>query len=281
MKLNTATYDYLRKKSIGTPRAAISYEIWLRRLSHFVGDIELHNISDVKITEFMMFVKEKWSPKTLEYCSAVLTNFAKKYHLDWEVKVRRQRAQSHEPVTPETHKKILDLLPTNEYKYLQRNIIVRILHESGCRISECLAINVIDLNPDNNYVNVETRKTIKDRRIFWSQETHRLIFDRYLPIRMEINRGDALFVGFLTTGEYSNRLTQRSVERWYEGFSKVLGIKVVPHGERHGKAHDILDKSGSLADVMNILGHTTLASTTRYTGYGGKEMEEKANKFLS
>jgi site-specific recombinase XerC len=197
------------------------------------------------------------------------------------VKVRRQRAQSHEPVTPETHKKILDLLPTNEYKYLQRNIIVRILHESGCRISECLAINVIDLNPDNNYVNVETRKTIKDRRIFWSQETHRLIFDRYLPIRMELNRGDALFVGFLTTGEYSNRLTQRSVERWYEGFSKVLGIKVVPHGERHGKAHDILDKSGSLADVMNILGHTTLASTTRYTGYGGKEMEEKANKFLS
>jgi site-specific recombinase XerD len=43
--------------------------------------------------------------------------------------------------------------------------------------------------------------------------------------------------------------------------------------------HDIITQGGSAADVMNILGHATLASSSIYTMMTGKELENRYRTF--
>jgi site-specific recombinase XerD len=43
--------------------------------------------------------------------------------------------------------------------------------------------------------------------------------------------------------------------------------------------HDIISQGGSSSDVMNILGHATLASSSIYTMMTGKELENRYNIF--
>jgi site-specific recombinase XerD len=51
------------------------------------------------------------------------------------------------------------------------------------------------------------------------------------------------------------------------------------HSFRHHMGHDIITQGGSAADVMNILGHATLASSSIYTMMTGKELENRYNLF--
>ena len=52
------------------------------------------------------------------------------------------------------------------------------------------------------------------------------------------------------------------------------------HSFRHHRGHHIIKSGGSTSDVMNILGHSSVQSTTIYTMMRGKELEERARLFL-
>ncbi len=45
--------------------------------------------------------------------------------------------------------------------------------------------------------------------------------------------------------------------------------------------HSIIKQGGSTADVMNILGHSSLESSSVYTLMMNKELEERYRKFQS
>ena len=51
------------------------------------------------------------------------------------------------------------------------------------------------------------------------------------------------------------------------------------HSFRHHMGHDIISQGGSAADVMNILGHASLSSSSIYTMMTGKELEDRYNVF--
>ena len=283
MKLSQACVDYILRKQYETKYAASRYSVWINRFMQKIGEDRLvEKITHAEITDFMLWVKENWAPKTLEYCAAILQNFSYKNNLNWNIKVRRQRANSYTPVTEEDHQKILTSLPTNEFRSLQKNIVCRILHESGCRISELCAIDLTDLNVQQNWAEVQTAKTTNENRIFWSHETHDLLYKKYMPLRVQIPRDtQALFLGIYgTRDEYTKRIHRRTIERWYGAFSLLLGHKIVPHGERHGKAHRILDLGGTVADVQLVLRHTNPLSSHKYLNYGGKELENRVGRFL-
>jgi len=86
----------------------------------------------------------------------------------------------------------------------------------------------------------------------------------WLPIRTELARAaeKALFVG-----KSGKRITPRSIERRLASHAVTEGVgrHVHPHMLRHSFASHVLQSSGDLRAVQEMLGHASIASTQVYT----------------
>jgi len=282
--------EYLLWKSQHSPHTLKPYMLWLNRFKDYVRKTELQEINRKDIVDFSIHIKNKYSERTHEFAMAILHGFFKFWHEEDNrvlspnlVVVPSYRRKIMPVITEEIFKKLLDALPIYEYISLQRHIILRMLWESGCRISELLSIDLPNINFEKCCAVIETRKTSVRRRIFWSEATNELLIKKYMPIRREVKRDShALFIGFYNSGEYSNRLNPRQVQRTIENLRTELCIseKITPHSFRHGKAHFMLEHGASVVDIQQILGHVSPNSSFAYLQYQGTELERRAKKFL-
>lgn len=193
-------------------------------------------------------------------------------------------AKSHRAISEEEFKRMVGIIPINEYKSLRDVIIIRMLWDTGVRVSELIDIDITQIDGRKHSMVIQTKKTGKMRIIVWSEETHELLM-RYLPIRSELrhlNRTSALFVGQNKGGGWSARLTSRSIQRIVKFYATQSGLKekVSPHSFRHGWAHKRRDQNAPLAFIQRGLGHINPVSTFIYEQYNDKEFERNANTYL-
>ena len=140
--------------------------------------------------------------------------------------------------------------------------IIELLYSSGLRLSELVALDISDLDLDSALVRV-TGKGAKTRVLpvgsmarealrNWLQERHSL------PDRGET----ALF-----TGIRGKRLTPRAVQLRLQVWSRRQGLPegVHPHMLRHSFASHLLESSGDLRAVQELLGHADISTTQVYT----------------
>ncbi len=86
----------------------------------------------------------------------------------------------------------------------------------------------------------------------------------WLPVRASLPNADAKA---LFLGRSGKRITPRSIERRLAGWAiqQGLGRHVHPHMLRHSFASHVLQSSGDLRAVQEMLGHASIASTQVYT----------------
>ena len=66
--------------------------------------------------------------------------------------------------------------------------------------------------------------------------------------------------------------------RKYSGRAKIPYVNA--HSFRHRVGHHIIKSGGSSADVMNILGHSSVQSTAIYTMMSDVELEKRYRYFM-
>jgi integrase/recombinase XerC len=138
-----------------------------------------------------------------------------------------------------------------------------LLYSSGLRLSELVSLDWpggLDLAAGEVTVTGKRKKT----RTVPVGDKARAALEAWLALRPQLLRGEeaALFLG-----RNGTRLTPRQVEsrlaQWAQ--RQGLGVHVHPHMLRHSFASHVLQSSGDLRAVQEMLGHASIAATQIYT----------------
>ena len=166
-----------------------------------------------------------------------------------------ERIQESAYMTPSEVQGILDdLYSLDTQRSLRTAIVVEILHQSACRVSEILGATHEDVTPQKDRVEVKVcGKNSKIRTVFLSDFVYEMI-------RSTFGKSGPLLVN-----EQGRAMTRHGVHQQILYVSKkYLGRKLGPHALRHSKAMEMLGRGVSIKKVSSYLGHSDVATTLRY-----------------
>jgi integrase/recombinase XerC len=140
--------------------------------------------------------------------------------------------------------------------------LFELAYSSGLRVSELTGLDVGSIDANTGEVRV-TGKGSKTRIV--PVGAHALeALAAWLPVRDKLAKpGEkALFLG-----RSGRRLAPREVQRHIKRWAALAGldVDVHPHMLRHSFASHVLQSSGDLRAVQEMLGHASIASTQVYT----------------
>ncbi len=153
-------------------------------------------------------------------------------------------------------------LPGDEPLDLRDQAIMELLYSSGLRLAELVSVNLTDLDLQDAMLEV-TGKGSKTRRLPVGRKALEAM-ERWLQVRPSLAAGDeqALFVS-----QRGRRLNPRTVQSRLAKRALEQGSPrhVHPHLLRHSFASHLLESSGDLRAVQELLGHADISTTQIYT----------------
>ena len=143
---------------------------------------------------------------------------------------------------------------------LRNKSILLLLYGCGLRISEALNLNYSDIGNQEHLV--IKGKGNKERIVPIMYYIKKNI-DLYVSnCPKEFEPDDPLFIG-KRLGRLSPRIIQYALEKIRQNLS--LPETATPHALRHSFATHLLESGGDLRTIQELLGHTSLSTTQKYT----------------
>jgi integrase/recombinase XerC len=145
--------------------------------------------------------------------------------------------------------------------------ILELLYASGLRVSELTGLNLADVEHKEKMLRV-LGKGNKERIVPFGSKAEQAL-EAYSPVRDAILRKagrkgnvEAVFLNHVGT-----RLTPRSVARIVKKYVRLVNANwdLHPHSLRHAFATHLLADGADLRAIQELLGHSSLSTTQRYT----------------
>lgn len=151
-------------------------------------------------------------------------------------------------------------VPTDAPLGLRDRALLELFYSSGLRLSELCALRWRDLDVASGLVNV-LGKGNKQRRVPVGSHARRALEEW----RGESRPADAAAMVF--PGRHGAQISARAVQIRIKQLAQRQGLfkHVHPHMLRHSFASHILESSGDLRGVQELLGHSDIATTQIYT----------------
>ena len=139
---------------------------------------------------------------------------------------------------------------------------LELTYAAGLRVAEVVSLDVRGIDLERRTMRV-IGKGNKERVVPFGRPAAEAV-EAWLARRPELaseSSGDALFLG-ARGGRVDPRTLRESLHR----LTAQAGVKdVAPHGLRHSAATHLLEGGSDLRTVQEILGHSSLQTTQRYT----------------
>lgn len=164
-------------------------------------------------------------------------------------------------------KKLVKWKPKSKHNR-RLHLLMLMMLDTGCRVTEALTLRVADIDFDNLLVRLDG-KARKQRLVPISGELRKAIY-RYIAER-QIESHDLLFA--TRTGTVWNR---RNVLRAVKQVCRNLGFEPparTVHAFRHTFAVNYLRRGGSVFHLQKVLGHTTLEMSRRYSNLDTHDLQ--------
>ena len=141
--------------------------------------------------------------------------------------------------------------------------ILTLLLRTGIRVSECVSLDVSDINFKENSMCV-VRKGHKEHILYFDEVTKAALTD-YLEIErpryIESKDEKALFMS-----TRKSRMAVRSVQEMVDKYAKVAvsNKKISPHKMRSTYGTALYNKTGDIRLVADVLGHSDINTTAKH-----------------
>ena len=180
------------------------------------------------------------------------------------------------PVDEAVH--LADYTDPNDDAWLEARdeAMVELLYGSGLRVGELVGLDVVAsdaaLRAGRGWIDlpsaeVQVQGKGSKRRTVPIGHPALAALERWLAVRGQVNTVGEGAAQALFIGRYGTRLTPQSIWQRLQRRSRLAALPapVHPHMLRHSFASHLLQSSGDLRAVQELLGHASIATTQVYT----------------
>lgn len=161
---------------------------------------------------------------------------------------------------------------------LRMNAIVHLLHHSGCRIAELLALDIEDIDLAEGRFQV-VGKGNKQRSCYFGYMAAEAL-NKYIKYERH-DTVNALFTAQQPVTKVVSRISYRTVHEYWRKlityYPELVGIRI--HDLRHTFATERVGLMG-IEELRALMGHESIQTTLRYQKVTSARAEEVAHKAL-
>lgn len=268
--------DHLRYERQLSPNTLSNYSRDLQRIQSWSVEQELRSWNHLTPHQVRTYVSQRHrsgiSGKSLQRELSTLRSFFK--YLLREGEVENNPAQGIR--APKTTRKLPPTLDADQISALLeaasddpleiRDLaMIELFYSSGLRLSELVSINLGDIDREDATLEV-TGKGNKSRRVPVGSKALKALEAwekvRHLLAQAAEPAEPALFVSKRGTRIHPRTIEQR-LKRW--AVKQGANRNIHPHMLRHSFASHLLESSGDLRAVQELLGHADISTTQIYT----------------
>ena len=175
----------------------------------------------------------------------------------------------------------------NELLWQSRDeCLFKMMYSSGCRISEITNLKLSDFM-DNYHSAIVTGKGNKQRRVFFGEEARNALARYYQDRKKVMAENHIEKVGVNTDTKPMGFINQKGEPISVAGIRYIItrysGVEgtnhhVNPHAFRHTFATTMLNNGADVRIVQEMLGHSSISTTQRYTHVTTEKLIEIYNK---
>ncbi|HFD13858.1 MAG TPA: integrase [Epsilonproteobacteria bacterium] len=260
--LSEAFLEYLYDVRGYSEHSIITYEVALRQMievSHFSTEDSVYTLD---ITPFRFNIVKN-NKKTIVKKLSAIRSFVK--YMEDQCLMPIKLLGDETIKVPQSLPKPIEenyIIEVLHKANLEENLLISMLYGLGLRISELSGLKLSDIK--EKWVQVHGKGN-KVRELPLLPELHTLIVhykEMRHPKMYLFEKGNAS----MNSAQLRYILTK---------LFKAQGIKATPHQLRHSFATHLLNHGARIADVSELLGHETMATTQVYTKLGSvKKMQE-------
>lgn len=164
-----------------------------------------------------------------------------------------------EVLSPEDVSQLLNFKPGDSLE-IRDLAIIELIYSSGLRVSEAANINLEDFEEEMSFLRI-LGKGSKTRLVPIGRYAKAAIENWILERSKFSGESSALFINLK-----GSRLTVRSIQLRLKRLALKQGLAPIhPHMLRHSFATHMLESSGDLRTIQELLGHSSLSTTQIYT----------------
>jgi site-specific recombinase XerD len=161
---------------------------------------------------------------------------------------------------------------TDPYLLCRNYTMIAVLYATGIRREELARLKLSDIDERGTVLHV-IGKGNKARLAPLGEETHADL-RRYLESREDLIDGLGVTTPYLFLNKQGVQLTVRSIDRVVRTYGLRRGMDFTPHTLRHSFATHLLENGADLRLIKEILGHSSLSTTQKYTHVTAEVMKK-------
>ena len=159
---------------------------------------------------------------------------------------------------------LLERIDADDPASARDRAILELLYAGGLRVSELVALDQDDLDLNGMVARV-LGKGGKERMVPFGRSAAKSLrrwYQRSAPLRAKGDSPQAVFLN-LRGGRLSDRSVRRILNRRLD--EAAIHARLSPHALRHSFATHLLGGGADLRAIQELLGHSSLSTTQRYT----------------